>query len=372
MSKRTGTWLLVGLIVFFIVEGYRYIHYRQVNAVSDAAFVRSDKLAVLSFKVDGKVVRLTKKEGQKVKKGELIGHIDERDFVTAKNELEKKAQALDEKIEALRLRIKRSARALALKSDISAQNVEAVRRRIEAAKLRIAAARTRLAKLTSDAERYGDLAVKRLIAQERYEEIRTQEEALRQEIDAMQEALKADESALQKAQKAYALAKSEQSSIEELEKELAASIADRKSLDAKIDAIRQHIDDTYLYAPFDGSVAKKFFDAPRVIEAGTPVYAVVDPKRLHIEVLLSEKKLRGVKIGCDAEVTADALPDRTFKGKVTAIAPVSAATFSLVPRDIASGEFTKLDQRFVVRIDLDDISGLRTGMGANVAIRKKE
>jgi membrane fusion protein (multidrug efflux system) len=372
MSKRTGTWLLIGLIVFFIVEGYRYIHYRQIHAVSDAAFVRSDKLAVLSFKVGGKVVRLTKKEGQPVKKGELIGHIDERDFVTMKNELEKKAQALDEKIEALRLRITRLQHELALKSQIGAQDIEAVRRRIEAAELRIAAASTRLAKLSSDEKRYGDLAAKRLIAQERYEAIRTQKEALEQEIGAMRESLEADKTALQKAQKAYALAKSEETRIEELKKELAASLADRKSLDAKIDAIRQRIDDTYLYAPFNGSVAKKFFDAPRVIEAGTPVYAVVDPTKLHVEVLLSEKKLRGVEAGCKAEVTIDALPDRTYSGKVTAVAPVSAATFSLVPRDIASGEFTKLDQRFVVRIDLDDISGLRTGMGASVAIRRKE
>ena len=58
-------------------------------------------------------------------------------------------------------------------------------------------------------------------------------------------------------------------------------------------------------------------------------------------------------------------------GIVEAILPASLATFSLVPRDIASGEFTKLDQRFNVRIKLLNIDNdLKVGMGATVAIKR--
>jgi len=41
-----------------------------------------------------------------------------------------------------------------------------------------------------------------------------------------------------------------------------------------------------------------------------------------------------------------------------------------VPRDIASGEFTKLDQRFTVRISLDEIKNLMVGMSVNIAIQR--
>jgi len=67
----------------------------------------------------------------------------------------------------------------------------------------------------------------------------------------------------------------------------------------------------------------------------------------------------------------DAFEGRTYHGKVESILPASAATFSLVPRDIASGEFTKLAQRFIVRVSIDNpTKDLRVGMGASVAIKK--
>ena len=107
-----------------------------------------------------------------------------------------------------------------------------------------------------------------------------------------------------------------------------------------------------------------------MIAKGAPVYALSDPKALYCEVLLSEKKLHGVRPGNRVKVTVDALKGKNFEGEVGSIAPTSASTFSLVPRDIASGEFTKLDQRFVVRIRLKEIDGLRAGMGATVAISR--
>ncbi|WP_457595616.1 HlyD family secretion protein, partial [Hydrogenimonas sp.] len=67
-----------------------------------------------------------------------------------------------------------------------------------------------------------------------------------------------------------------------------------------------------------------------------------------------------------------ALDGKEFEGEVESIAPTSASTFSLVPRDIASGEFTKLDQRFTIRISMKRIEGLRAGMSATVAIAREK
>ncbi|WP_456427810.1 hypothetical protein, partial [Nitratifractor sp.] len=58
MSKRVGSIVLLLVVGLLLVLGYRYIHYRMVNAVSDAAFIKSDRLPFLSFKVGGKVVEM--------------------------------------------------------------------------------------------------------------------------------------------------------------------------------------------------------------------------------------------------------------------------------------------------------------------------
>jgi len=62
--KRFGSLLIISLIAFFAYLGYDYLTFRDKNAVSDAAFVKSDSLMIVSFKVDGKIEKMTKKEGQ--------------------------------------------------------------------------------------------------------------------------------------------------------------------------------------------------------------------------------------------------------------------------------------------------------------------
>jgi membrane fusion protein (multidrug efflux system) len=237
---------------------------------------------------------------------------------------------------------------------------------------RIDAARKRLAKLERDVKRYADMMAKRLIARADYENVVTQRDALRDDIDALQQELEALGSQKRQAMKGAEIARIALRQIAELEKEIAGKEEELKARRQSLRAVRDRIAYTRLAAPFDGVIAKKFTDAPRVVESGSPIYALADPEALYCEVLLSEKKLHGVRPGNGVEIEVDAIKDKTYHGTVESIAPTSASTFSLVPRVIASGEFTKLDQRFVVRIKLDEIEGLRAGMGATVAIARSE
>jgi len=371
MNKRVGTIVIILVIVFFVWEGIAYVHYRTVNAVSDAAFIKSDRLVMLAFKLPGKVVEMTKEPNESVRKGELLARLDPSDLNATKAELLHKRDALQKQIEEARLKRARLQQSLALRSAISADDIERLKKRIEATALRIDAANAKLAKLRRDETRFAALVKQRLIAPDTYEKAKTERIALERDIEAMQKGKEADTVALDKAKKALSLAKLEEKRIAEISRAIAAMEANLKSLGADIELIKLHLDETRIFAPFDGAVAKKFTDAPRVVDAGIPVYAVVDPDALYCEVLLSEKKLHGVKPGNAVRIEVDAIKDKTYRGTVSSIAPVSASTFSLVPRDIASGEFTKLDQRFIVRISLEEKEGLRSGMGATVAIERK-
>ncbi len=370
MSRKIGTIIIVLLLIFFLVEGYSYLHYRSVNAVSDAAFIKSDRLAMLSFKVGGKVVQMAKKENQPVKKGELLARIDPTDLETAKAKLLHKKAALKDKIEAARLKKRRLEETLKLQSAISETGIESIEKQIEATRFNIEAARTKLDKLSRDKRRFAQMLSKRLIAESDYENIQSQADALARQIDAMEKNLQALSVQKRKAKLAAKIARVNEKQIVELAKQIAAMKQEVKARDAAIAEMDRKIGYTVLKAPFTGVIAKKFFDAPKVIAKGAPVYALSDPKALYCEVLLSEKKLHGVRPGNRVKVTVDALKGKNFEGEVDSIAPTSASTFSLVPRDIASGEFTKLDQRFVVRIRLKEIDGLRAGMGATVAISR--
>ncbi|WP_457596531.1 HlyD family secretion protein [Hydrogenimonas sp.] len=371
MSKRFGTLVILALVVLFAVMGYRYLHYRSVNAVSDAAFIKSDRLAILSFKVDGKVVTMAKEPNEPVKKGDLLAKIEAVDYLSERARIRSELKALMARIEAKRAARKRIREVLKLKTAIAQSDLEASRRKADALSLKIAAARTDLRKLRQDEKRFADMLAKRLIAQEKFDTVKTRRLALARQIEAMEKELLAQKAKSQKALEAMKLAKEEQKRLRELDREIDAMYHKRDALKEADDEASRRVAYTELYAPFDGTIAKKFFDAPHVVKAGFPVYALADPKALYCEVLLSEKKLHGVKPGNAVTITVDAIEGKTFHGRVESIAPTSASTFSLVPRDIASGEFTKLDQRFVVRISLDEKEGLRAGMGATVAIERK-
>jgi membrane fusion protein (multidrug efflux system) len=371
MSKKFGSLLLLTIVIVLVVMAYRYIHFRTTHAVSDAAFIKSDRLAILSFKVGGKVVAMNKEPNVPVKKGKLLARIDPVDFVTVKEELEHKRKALEKKIEATRLKKRRLEESLKLRSDLSREDVTVTKESVAALALKIEAAKVQLAQLKRDAARLAALLSRRLIGREKYEQLLSKREELAKSIEAMERELLAGRAKLDKAKTAYRLSLVNEKQIAELSKSIQAMQEQFQALGRAIEALRHKIAYSNLYAPFDGMVAKKFFDAPRVVKKGSPVYALTDPKALYCEVLLSEKKMKGVQAGNTVEISIDALDGQKFEGEVESIAPTSASTFSLVPRDIASGEFTKLDQRFVVRIRLKELDPhLRAGMGATVSITR--
>jgi membrane fusion protein (multidrug efflux system) len=76
------------------------------------------------------------------------------------------------------------------------------------------------------------------------------------------------------------------------------------------------------------------------------------------------------------EVNVDSYPGRVFRAKVGLIGDYTAAQFSLIPPNNASGNFTKITQRVPVRIELDERTPevrekypLRPGMSVEVKIR---
>ena len=371
MSKKVGSALLLLIVIVLLISGYRYISFRTNNAVSDAAFIKSDRLSLLSFKVGGKVEKLYVDENQKVKKGELLAQIDPTDIELTKKQLTHKLQSLNDEIDALKDRKARASRTLQLQSEISKTDIASIQKEKSATTYQIESLQAKLEKLKSDEQRFGKMYKNRLISKSDLEAVQTQAKSLAKNIDAMRQKLLVLDVKMHKARLAYKLSQVQQRRIQELQKKIEASLQQQKALQTSLQKIEKKLSYTKLYAPYEGIIAKKFFNAPKVIKRGSPVVALVDPTNLYCEVLLSEKKLKGVKVGNKVTIKVDALEDKKYTGKVSSIAPTSASTFSLVPRDIASGEFTKLDQRFVVRISLDDISDLRAGMGASVAIERE-
>ena len=75
-----------------------------------------------------------------------------------------------------------------------------------------------------------------------------------------------------------------------------------------------------IYAPFNGIVSSVTGQIGGSV-GGSSILTLIEDSRVKIPVQVDETEIAKVKVGQSAEVTLDALPDETFRGKVTAVSP---------------------------------------------------
>jgi multidrug efflux pump subunit AcrA (membrane-fusion protein) len=127
-----------------------------------------------------------------------------------------------------------------------------------------------------------------------------------------------------------------------------------------------------VYAPLTGVVAARLGYVGGTVAAGQPIYALVDPAQVWVKANIEESSAWRLAVGQHVDVHVDAL-NRDFIGRVDAITPASAATFSLLPSSNASGNFTKVTQYVPVKIIVDTGgTALPLGTSAEVRIHVRE
>ncbi len=147
-----------------------------------------------------------------------------------------------------------------------------------------------------------------------------------------------------------------------------------KSAEAKVSEAKLNLEYTKITAPADGKVGRKSFEVGMLAAAGQPLIGFVGGNERWVDANLKETDLNEVKEGQKVEISVDAISGKTFEGVVESISPATGATFSLLPPDNATGNFTKVVQRVPVRIKIEklkdqDVDRLQSGLSADVKIK---
>ncbi|MFS4457965.1 HlyD family secretion protein [Bdellovibrio sp. HCB2-146] len=131
---------------------------------------------------------------------------------------------------------------------------------------------------------------------------------------------------------------------------------------------------TSVVAAEDGTVGKRSVETGEQIQAGQALMPLVEPEPW-IEANFKENQVAHIRPGQEVHIKVDSIPEQSFEGHVESIAPGSGSTFSLLPPDNATGNFTKIVQRIPVKIVFDkkSIKGfedrLITGMSTEVRVK---
>jgi membrane fusion protein (multidrug efflux system) len=128
---------------------------------------------------------------------------------------------------------------------------------------------------------------------------------------------------------------------------------------------------THATPPADGLLSNVTLRPGATVQAGAPLFAIIEANRWWVDANFKETDLARIKVGQPATVRLDMYPGANFDGMVESISSGSGATFSVLPPENASGNWVKVTQRFPVRISLADPPAgkpLRVGASATVTI----
>ncbi len=176
--------------------------------------------------------------------------------------------------------------------------------------------------------------------------------AARHQIDVSRHALEAARTGADKATRSVELAETQNDQIHVVE--LAVEVKKETVEEARraLESAEDELAYTQIRAPSSGVVVKRFRHLGDFASVGSPILSMYNPDLLYVTANLEETRLPGVKPGNPVRLEIDAFPE-PFRGHVLWLNKSTGAQFALMPRNVVSGEFTKVVQRIPVRIGIE-------------------
>ena len=328
----------VAIIVWGVVQVVCMLLDYKRNETSNDAQVEQ-YLSPVNMRAAGYIKKIYFQEHQTVKKGDTLLVLDDSEYRIRVMEAE---AALKD--------------AMAGKTVMGAtkQTTEKTADVYEAA---IAEIEVRLAKLDKDRQRYQNLVERNAATPIQLEQIETEYAATKKKLDATRRQQKA----------AY-------SGVNEVSNRIANTEAAIERATAALEMAKLNLSYCVVTAPCDGKLGRRSLEEGQYINAGQTITYILPDTQKWVIANYKETQVENLYIGQDVVMTVDAISNREFEGKVTAISGATGSKYSLVPTDNSAGNFVKIQQRVPVRIDFVNLSkedNERLAAGMMVVVKAK-
>ena len=127
-----------------------------------------------------------------------------------------------------------------------------------------------------------------------------------------------------------------------------------RSAEISMQNLQDAMNNYTITAPISGTIIEKDAKVGDAVKAGDTLCIVYDLSYLEMSINVDELQISSISVGQQVQITADAVPDKTYVGTVTRVSMKGASN---------GGTTT-----YPVTIRIDDTDGLRPGMNANAEI----
>ncbi|WP_442506163.1 HlyD family secretion protein [Novipirellula sp. SH528] len=355
--KRTFVLLL---ICGFAVGGYyAWDRWGRVEPLPDGLVqangrIEGDHVTVAS-KFAGKINELLVREGDSVKAGQVLAHLDSE-------QVKAKLRQAEQAVEAARAQYHAAQSGLELLEREVPLMVETAEASLEHAKAVVAKAKAAEQQSARDASRFTELASHGTIDKRKGEEAELGWTVAKNDVRV---AL----TALTRAEKQLAEANLGERRVHVKSQEIAALAAQVAGAEAVRDEAQSVLDDLTITAPAAGVITTRVVDAGEIVAAGSPLFDLVNLDRLYLKVYVPEIEIGHVRLQLPARVHTDAFPEKPFPAKVLYVS--SRAEFT--PKEVqTSDERVKLVYAVKLYLDENPDHQLTPGLPADAVIRWME
>ena len=145
-----------------------------------------------------------------------------------------------------------------------------------------------------------------------------------------------------------------QISGEDLTEAIQSAAETLRSAELDMDNLQEAMNNYTVTSPIGGTIIEKDAKAGDALTAGSDLCTIYDLSDLEMTLNVDELQVSDVSVGQSVQVTADAVPDKTYTGTVTRVSM----------KGTSNGGTTT----YPVTVRIDETEGLRPGMNANAEI----
>ncbi len=329
--------LVIPLALVLVLGGgfLLYKLFSHENHIVLTGFVEGEE-RILRSKVTGRVEAAPFEEGQKVKTGDLIAKIDDREVNARLAQVHLDANTVKERLAQAQADLAR------IESEVEG---------------RIASARASVAQMESAAEWARH-------ERERMRRLHEERVVSTQLLDSMQNN---DRQAL--------------ANLDAARAQLAIAVGNRRQIDAakqNVEALKQQLassleivrqaeitrSDYTIKAPFSGTIETKYIYEGELATPGAPLAGLLAPQDRYVRVYIPVPELARVRVGTRVWIELDGMPGTRFPGRITYIANETQFT----PKNIITRD-DRVTQVYEAKATiLDGIEHFKPGAEGNVYV----
>ncbi len=279
--RRARVAVVVVLVVLLSAVGYYLVRARSAALVLTGIVTTND--VVVSPQIGGQIAQLLVKEGDTVRRDQLLG-------VIVPDELRAESAYYTHSAEGATSQVQESEAALRLQERQTNDEIKQAEALLASTEAQQVEAEADLANAKSNLQRNEGLARENIITDQQLDQVRTTYEAAKAHVDALKKQVDAQRAAVALAHATAEQVAVRRSQLQTNEQQQAAANAQRAKAAVRLTY-------TEIRAPIDGVVDVRAVRRGEVVTAGQPLLTLINPDDLWVRADVEETYIDRVRLG---------------------------------------------------------------------------